>query len=119
MIIFSPLKGTMEYTLPAPLTMQVLDSFKLIFQAKIGVEAVALPRILSLPQPEQLRPSAKLSLSSTVNLLVSIWILIYRKTLKINYLEWDIVNIYRLFFLRSIAHFFTQICMNCFSQFII
>ena len=76
MKIFCPLKGTMEYTLPAPLTMPVINSFKFIFQAKIGVEAVALPRILSHPQPEQLRPSAKLSPNSTVNLLVSIWILI-------------------------------------------
>ena len=53
-----------------------------------------LPRILSLPQPEQLRPSVKLSPNSTVNLLVSIWILIYTKRLKINYLEWEIVNVY-------------------------
>ena len=58
------------------------------------MEAVALPRILSHPQPEQLRPSAKLSLNSTVNLLVSIWILIYRKRLKIKYLECAIVNVY-------------------------
>ena len=53
-----------------------LTVLNLLFQAKIGVEAVALPRILSHPQPEQLRPSVKLSPNSTVNLLVSIWILI-------------------------------------------
>ena len=69
-----------------------LTVLNLLFQAKIGVEAVALPRILSLPQPEQLRPSVKLSPNSTVNLLVSIWI--YRKRLEIKYLEWEIVNVY-------------------------
>ena len=58
------------------------------------MEAVALPRILSLPQPEQLRPSVKLSPNSTVNLPVSIWILIYKKRLKIIDLQWEIINIY-------------------------
>ena len=58
------------------------------------MEAVALPRILSHPQLEQLRPSVKLSPNSTENLLVSIWILIYRKRLKINYMQWEIVNVY-------------------------
>merc|ERR1712037_1069378 len=45
-------------------------------QAKIGVEAVALPRILSLPQLEQLRPSVKLSPNSMVNLLE--WLSVYQ-----------------------------------------